>query len=664
MTATLAHRPGAVFCVHDRAHRDRRVADAVLQGIVTVAGVTVPVGVEPDWTANPHPSDGEWRADWVKFYYGLDLAHAFAETGDRRYVTCWERLVASYMAQRPPGADRTEVIARRVQNWIYAWNRFDAHAPVVSAALGERVAEYLTAEAAYVRAHVSAERNHRTLELYAVLVAAIAFPERDPGRASRTWAFEHLRDNLLEDVRPDGVHREASTHYHCVALRSWLGTLALARQHGADLGPEFDDRLRAACAFAAYVHRPDGRIPACSDADAESHLDLVGLAATLFDRPDWRWIATAGAEGRPPAVRHVSCPDGGYYLQRSGWGDAGDGFDRARYLLFDCGPLGDGGHGHYDLLHVEIAAAGRPLLVDPGRYTYSEAGDRNWRHWFKGTAAHNTVTVDGLDQTAYARRKPKGPPAWGRLLLRETGPDLDVLIGEARSPVYDAVHTRTILFVRREYWVVVDQLAAPTPHEYQLRWHLSPETSAHVALDPIAGVVRADGVTLTIAPSRRVAVEPGWCAPRYGIKTPAAIVTASVHAYATTFVTVVTPREKPDHRWPTAVGYLRRGDRPSDRSVIQVSGTGPGGEQSDVLTWSTTRHFFELSGFRGVARAACVRRATGREPMGFTAVDVADGVWRDPGARGGTRASRPVPRCGWLAWDPGRGLALGPEATA
>jgi hypothetical protein len=52
-------------------------------------------------------------------------------------------------------------------------------------------------------------------------------------------------------------------------------------------------------------------------------------------------------------------------------------------------------------------ARGRPLVVDPGRYTYSEHG-ANLRRWFKGTAAHSTVCVDGLDQTPYRRGKPRG----------------------------------------------------------------------------------------------------------------------------------------------------------------------------------------------------------------------------------------------------------------
>lgn len=625
MTVISVRGPQPVFCVHERARRDRHTADELLSGRVTAAGVTVDVGLTPDWTTNPHPPDGEWRADWVKFYYGLDLAHAFGETRDARYLHCWERLLESYIDRQPPGADATEVVARRITNWIYAWNRFEAsEREGVSPGLAARVIDFLWQEVTFVRDHLSTERNHRTLELYGLLVAAVAFPDRDAQHALRAEAFAGLVANLLDDVRPDGVHRESSTHYHCIALRSWLGALAIARQCGVDLGAAFHERLQEACEFAALVHRPDGRIPACSDADSESHLDVIALAAALFDRTDWRWIATGGAVGRAPARVLASFVDAGYYVQRSGWGTHDERFADARYLVFDCGPLGDGGHGHYDLLNVEVYAGGRPLIVDPGRYTYSEAGDRNWRHWFKSTAAHNTVTVDGFDQTPYARRKPKGPIAEGRLLLRSSSSDLDMLVGEARSALYDAVHTRTVLFVAREYWVIVDHLAAPTAHRYELRWHLSPEASAAVSVDDGGTRVHGHGVTLATAQGRVMRLEDGWYAPRYGVRQPAAVVVSEARARTVTFVTVVQPVADRSCEARASVGFQSVGERLADRGIVQINGVGPSGRDADLLTWSLQRDFIEVAGFRGVARAAWVRRGADFEPTSFAAVDVTE----------------------------------------
>ena len=63
------------------------------------------LSTEPDWLHADLPADEEWRIDWVKFYYGLDLADAFRATGDRRYLDAWEALVASFILQVPADFD-------------------------------------------------------------------------------------------------------------------------------------------------------------------------------------------------------------------------------------------------------------------------------------------------------------------------------------------------------------------------------------------------------------------------------------------------------------------------------------------------------------------------------------------------------------------------------
>jgi hypothetical protein len=73
-----------VFSVIEHLHHDRTVADDAVAGRFTCAGETVELGPEPDWWSGDLPADEEWRIDWVKFYYGLDLAHAYRTTGDER----------------------------------------------------------------------------------------------------------------------------------------------------------------------------------------------------------------------------------------------------------------------------------------------------------------------------------------------------------------------------------------------------------------------------------------------------------------------------------------------------------------------------------------------------------------------------------------------------
>jgi hypothetical protein len=554
MSATLAPRP--VFCAIEHLHRDRRVADAVRAGRFTHCGVGRSLGTEPHWLETRLPEDEEWRIEWVKFYYGLDLAHAFRETGDTGYIHAWERLVGSWLEQVPPDHDPSEVTARRIQNWLYAWASFASAPgfPGLRSALAERLVASLAAQTAHVRATLTSARNHRTLELYALFLLPLAFPELDED-GLLAFATEALRDDLVHAFHPDGVHRESSTHYHLVALRTFVAARENAERYGIELGTEYDERLSRACDFALHVHRPDGRIPALSDSDGGGYAELLAHAGRLLRRPDLLWAATAGAEGRPPATSSRSFPNAGYFVQRSGWGDGETAYRDERYLVFDCGPLGDGGHGHYDLLGVEAYGAGRPLVVDPGRYTYSEHG-ANLRSWFKSTAAHNTVCVDGLDQTPYHRGKPRGPVARGTLLARLRSPRLDVLAGEARSPSYDAVHERTVVFVAGEYWLIEDRLRGATPHRYDLRFHLA-TGDAEVDGD----TVRAPALVLVVA-AASPRLEDGWASERYGEKRRAAVVSAVVEGTQARFVTLLSPGDaRPSLRVRGPVLQVALGDR-------------------------------------------------------------------------------------------------------
>ncbi|WP_028063664.1 heparinase II/III family protein [Solirubrobacter soli] len=477
-----------MLCVNEHEHRDRALADAVACGVFSFHGETRELGLEPDWLDRaPLPPDEEWRLDWVKFYYGLDLADAFRATGDRRYLVAWERLVASFILQVAPEHDPSEVTARRVLNWIYAWQRLP------ETTIGPELVESVREQARHVRNTLTAERNHRTLELYALLITALALGD------DTDFAVAELHANLLADFGEDGVHRERSTHYHMIALRSFVGARENGRRFGIPFSAAFDERLARARDFAHHMRRPDGTIPALSDSDTGDYSELLQLAERLLG----------------PAGDRTSFVAGGYFIQRAG----------ERFLIFDCGPLGDGGHGHYDALSVEAWAGERALVLDPGRFTYAE-GSPNLRHWFRGTAAHNTVCVDGHDQTPYARSRSSLPSAEATFLGRDVRDGLDVLYGEVVSPVYEAVHRRRVIFVDGAYWLIEDVLTGSVRHRYDLRWHLAPKHSSF---------------TLHVKGARSVALEDGWISPRYGSREAAPVVSAVAVGETARFVTLLAP---------------------------------------------------------------------------------------------------------------------------
>jgi len=618
ISASTQIRPRPVFCVIEHAYRDCRIADDVCLGKFTENGVTLELGLEPNWLKDGLPHDEEWQIAWIKFYFGLDLAAAFAETGEIRFKHAWEKLVESWIQQAPADFGPTDAHGRRIQNWIYAWNIFadSPHFAGLSEGLDEKIVASVAEQARYLRAHLTAERNHRTLELYALLMVALALPEAaDPDLLD--FAVEAFYQNLLADVRPDGVHREHSTHYHMMALRSYLGARENLRRFGLSVPADYDERLERACEFAMHCHRPDGGIPTLSDSDAGNYSDLLQLAASLLSRSDFLYAATSGAQGVAPQKRYVSFPDAGYHIQRSGWGQGKTPFKQENFLIFDCGPLGDGGHGHYDMLNVEVAARGKSLIIDPGRYTYSEHPP-NFRHWFKGTAAHNTVCVDGLDQVSYRRGKPKKPLPQAQLLERWSAPGFDFLCGTALSHCYEVIHTRRIFYIADEYWVICDSLAGERPHRFDLRFHLAPEAWDRVHI--VGNTVCAPDLTLVFSRGSNLQIEPGWFAPLYGVKQNAPVISAAIEGKSNAeFVTVVMPSEP--SRLAPELKVLRLPGNESSGVALEIHGAGRDCIFTDYVSWGPSIADHEVSSFQCRASAVWLR-SDGQEDARFAACNV------------------------------------------
>lgn len=537
-------RPRPLFCIVEHAHASRAVAEEVCAGKFTENGTTLELGLNPNWLAGGLKEDEEWQIAWIKFYFGLHLATAFAETGELRFQHAWENLVDSWISTAPSDLGPADSFGRRIQNWIYAWNIFASspHFTGFKDGLEERIVASLAQQTKHLLSHLEEARNHRTLELYALFVAALALPEMAGSDDLLKFAMDAIHQNLLTDVRSDGVHCEHSTHYHMLVLRTYLAARENARRFGLNLPADYDTRLELACEFAMHCCRPDGQIPALSDADTGSYADLLQLGASLLSRPDFLYAGTAGAQGTPPQKRYVSFSEAGYYIQRSGWGESNVPLEKEKFLIFDCGALGDGGHGHYDMLSVEISANGKPLIQDPGRYTYSEH-EPNFRRWFKSTAAHNTVSIDGLDQVPYRRGKPKQPLPECELISRWSAPGFDVICGKAQSRAYEALHTRTIFFIGDEYWIIHDSLQGDRPHRFDLRFHLSADAYEKTNISR-GDLILAPGLALVFSPGSKLHLEEGWIAPLYGVKHSAPVVSAVIEGSNNAeFITLVLPQE-------------------------------------------------------------------------------------------------------------------------
>ena len=223
----------------------------------------------------------------------------------------------------------------------------------------------------------SSAGNHTVAECAALVYAGALFPEMQGAGEWRRRGLSILRREAQRQVVADGGGIEQAFRYHVFVL-DLLELVQKLLVHLGDAGP---------AAISEAVSRGRTFLDAVAAGKAEP--PAVGDADNGFALSPYLKFGSETVAGRPGA----SCfPDSGYSVVSAG--DAS-----SLKLLFDHGPLGMApayGHGHADALSVLLYDADREILSDAGAFTYT--GETRWRRYFRGTAAHNTVTVDGIDQ--------------------------------------------------------------------------------------------------------------------------------------------------------------------------------------------------------------------------------------------------------------------------
>lgn len=301
-------------------------------------------------------------------------------------------------------------------------------------------------------------------------------------------------------------------------------------------------------AYIAQAVRPDGHRILNNDGDRGSDRDLILKGAAQFDHPDWAFIATNGQSGiRPMDGPSYFFPWAGHLVSRSGF-DA-----NAHWSFFDIGPWGSG-HQHNDKLHLSIAALGRDLLVDAGRFAYTGEIAEKFRPYARGTQSHNLILIDGKGQSAGPThaREPIGEDHF------KIAEDFDYA-----SHFFDQFidlegtgrHIRTLFYIRGEFWIVVDKIITDRPRKIETLWHWHPESvveqsgkivktnneKGNLAVIPVG----EHNFDISFIKGQEDPEIQGWYSPEYNLFGPntTGIYSTEIEASAT-FVWILMPSEK------------------------------------------------------------------------------------------------------------------------
>jgi hypothetical protein len=491
----------------------------------------------------------------VKIIWELNRHQHFVTLGKAYQLTREEKYTREFVAQfyewqahnpYPAGVNWASSleVAFRSLSWIWARELF-AGASSFSEKFQEDLLAALERNAKFIERNLSfyfSPNTHLLGEGVALFFIGVLFPELRAASRWRERGWRIVLEAARRQVRKDGGYFEQSTYYHVYALDFFLHARILASWNRIPIPDEFDQTVLAMLEYLAALGTA-GPPPSFGDDDGgrlfdpsrnrtEHLLDPLSTGSVLYARPDFKaaagqlreetlWLLGPGSAGEFDRMQKVASsshsqafPATGTYILAS----------EGLRLAMDAGPLGSarGGHGHADALSVCVAADGSSWIGDQGTFTYT--GSREARDQFRGTRAHNTLVVDGLDQADIV-----DPFAWGRFPQVSverwiTGETFDLL--EASHDGYARLappvrHRRLVFFVKDRFWLVVDAMEGQGHRKLEILWHGPPAgfelDAAHRAL-----AVSNSSIDFAVVP----ALNPAWSvnladaswSPSYGAK--------------------------------------------------------------------------------------------------------------------------------------------------
>ncbi|WP_460070765.1 heparinase II/III family protein [Streptomyces sp. YKOK-I1] len=578
---------GAIAAVPpDAAKRLVADADRLMEGHAEFFGVDRDDLADPDWWYDPktgrrapagyafdvpyrdEDAVGDIKQIWEpsRHQYLTRLAAAYAVTGDERYAERVAAHLRSWWAANPPlrGVHWTSGIELGIRLLSWVWIRRLLDGWPGAAALFEdnpvardQIWHHQRWLAAFPSRGSSAN-NHVIAEDAGQFAAACAF-DWFPGSARwRADALRSLDRQLRANTFLSGLNRELATEYHGLVLE--LGLAAVAEADAAGVPVPATVRLvllRMTDALAAVV---DGRLRPPRQGDADDGHGLVvdgagtdrwgSLLATgdaVFGRLSW-WPEVTGTDVRTPLLaalikpteRGVSRPanrpahfaDAGMTILRS----TQDREERAEiWCRCDGGPhgfLSIAAHAHADALSVEVRHDGVDVLADPGTYCYH--GQPEWRRYFRSTLGHNTLQLDGADQSVSG-----GPFLWTRQartrVLVADPSDEGVARWCAEHDGYEpSAHRRQVeLTAATRELKIVDEVRGPR-RAVRLAFHLGPAITADLVGNRARLTWTLDGEDRSAAldlpaelswRAHRGESDPplGWYSAGFGRKEPATV---------------------------------------------------------------------------------------------------------------------------------------------
>jgi len=491
------------------------------------------LGEKPDWFLNPvtgarassdvhwceikdfDPRVGDIKFIWEpsRFAWSYLLSRAYAVTRDEKYTQKFWELFEHWLDFNQPNTGPNyycgQECSLRLMALVFAY--FTFHESPVST--DDRKIKLLKAVAVHaeridknIQYAVSTRTNHSLTESTGLYTAGLLFPEFKKARRWRRRGKRILVRETLKQIFKDGSYIQHSMNYHRLMLQTLLWAIRLGELNNNAFPTVFSERVKKAVLFLYQMQDPaTGRVPNYGSNDGAlifplntcDYLDyrpVIQSLYYLFYRKklykhgpwdeDMLWFFGEETSNASPAAIKQGTSEfkaGGYFTLRgeNSWG-------MIRCHSYQTRP------GQFDALHLDIWYQGRNIIRDSGSYMYN--CEPPWKHYFSGTAAHNTVTVDGENQMTRGERfilydwLQAGTPT---LLTNKQNIYFSGAHFGYKRLGGDITHFRSVaLSDELNAWIIVDDITGNGSHTVNLYWQI---TGNFLRFNEDAAIFESDG---------------------------------------------------------------------------------------------------------------------------------------------------------------------------
>ena len=362
----------------------------------------------------------------------VSLTVAYAISGDERYLRVVVEQIDGWTETNPFGIGihwcSSLEVGLRLISWavVHSLLMLAGHRRGLFGVIRNpvRLGLAIYQQAWFIRHYLSrysSANNHLVGELCGLWVATQVFDLGPTGDKWGNFAQAELEREARAQVFSDGVDKEQAIYYHLWVLEYFFLAWLVGERAQKPFSHGFRDCILSMSRFLRDISLGSGEPPQIGDADdgfvlrfesgwpEHPYNDVQDAIATVFgdskrypvlrqsQKTFWYSMLRGFLPSEHTSTRPVYAPRYPIAYRKGGYAVLGD--DRVR-LVFDAGPLGYpsiAAHGHADALSFCLGVDDAWWLIDPGTYAYHS--DAEWRDYFRGTSAHNTLVINGLNQS-------------------------------------------------------------------------------------------------------------------------------------------------------------------------------------------------------------------------------------------------------------------------